>query len=112
MKWTETTILSEALPRSWTPGRSQADAHHTFIFDSVTFCMGEVVVADRAVLRRSGRLSSNLLELLNISPKNPESFIVKLPGDLHILKQIPCDECHTIYGWDRIFRYWRLFREP
>lgn len=110
MIWTETTIHDEALPHLWVPGRSQADAHHLFAFDRVTFCMGEMADTGRDVLRRLGRPSNNLMDFLNRTPLNPESFIVKLPeGEL--MKKIPCDLCQTIYGWDRIFKHWRLFRE-
>jgi len=109
MTWTETTIHCEVLPRVWTPGRSQADAHHSFIFDSVAFCLGEVVTAERDMLRRSGRPTNNLLDLLNTRPEREESFIVKLPKDSKALKRIPCDLCQTIYGWDRIYGFWKLF---
>jgi len=111
MIWTDTTIQSEVLPHSWTPGRSQADAHHVFIYDSVAFCIGEVVVEEHALLHRSGRPSSNLLDLLNVKPRNPDSFIVNLPAGKHTPRQIPRVQSMTIYCWDRIFRFWRLFRE-
>ena len=109
MIWTETTRHNEVLPHVWYPGRSQADAHHSFIFNSVAFCLGEVVEAERDVLRRSGRPTNNLLDLLNTRPERPDSFIVKLPKDRQALKKIPCDQCQTIYGWEEALGLWRLF---
>jgi len=100
------TASRDTLPVAWYPGRSQADVHHQFSRDQVAFQMGEVS-GDNYKVRTVGRPVSNLLYLLDITPKNQDSFIVSLPEGPAI-KVIPCDQCSTIYGWDRIFKHWRL----
>lgn len=95
------------VPRSWHPGNAIPHCPWTAGRNDVTFLAGEVCSEDGVDQIRAIHPSTNrLLDLLQSIPRNPESFVVMLPHD-GLSRSGAAQRPMTLYGWDRIFGWWR-----
>lgn len=82
------------LPETWYPGRDTASIPKT----GYLYAMGEVGSKDRVV---TSEPTTQLADLLNITPSNDHSFIVRVSE-----KQLAGSE-KCLYSWDSVFGFWR-----
>lgn len=108
MRLTEETIR-EALPRRWSPGKSQPEENHWFRFKNAIFVRGTVYESTPTTLRQVGAPTPCLIDLLEQNPRGSEDFIVKLRhyrGDQY--EQPLGRGDRTLYVWDGLFDCWKL----
>jgi hypothetical protein len=109
MKLTEASIR-EALPRIWSPGKSQPREDHWFRFNNAIFVRGSADHPESNILRQVGVPTPCLLDLLNQSPEHiSNDFIVKLHhyrGEQY--EQSLGRGDRILYTWDLMFNCWKL----